>query len=1135
MAFSFIQKCVAGFNPFLLNGYIVPFLFGGLSGTFIGVFFFRRKQAIDELRRYKANLEELVVERTKNLRKANKELEVEIAEREKVEKAFQEREALLNHSQEIASMGSFIWDLRNDALFWSRNMYAIHGLDETRFSGKLTEVSRELIHPDDRDRVQEEIGRMIRAGRVWSMEFRVGRPDGEERIMRSSGEFEFNEGGEPVRCFGVHQDITQHKRAEEELRESEQKYRTLFERNLNPIAVIDTDGRYLDANEAFLNFVEKPREDLLTMGVFDFSSPEKRGIQEKTHVPLWKNGGTIETGYWIHGRAKTLELTITPCSYQGIDAVVGVGKDVTEEKIVEKALAENEFRFRSFVENANDIVYSISAQGLFTYVSPNWADFMGEPPEEAIGKSFEPYVHPEDVPLCREFLERVLSTGRKQSSVEYRVRHCNGFWRWHVSNGSPLRDAEGNVTGYLGIARDITEQKERELEYAQILQTAIDGFWLLDADGRLLEVNASAAAQLGYTPEEMTGLTITDIEANETPEETRQHIQRLQEEGSTLFETQHRRKDGSLIDVEVSASYTPIGGGRFVVFTRNITERKRAEREDLLNKARLEIVHQIASMPEAAEKDICDFVLESILEFTGSAIGFLGFMSEDEQSMHIHAWSSSAMEACAIHEKPIEFPMAKAGLWGEPIRNREPIIVNDYNASHPAKNGCPKGHVAICRFMAVPVFEGDRIVAIGAVGNRQRPYEEADVRQLMLLMDSWWEQVRRRQAIREKEALQARLQQAQKMESIGTLAGGIAHDFNNILSIILGNTEMAMHDLHAWSPAQQSLKEAREASLRARDLVNQLLLFARQKEQTVSSLRVEPIAKESLKMLRASIPTTVEIQEDIQEGLPPVLGDPSQVQQIIVNLCTNAAQTMEEEGGRMDVKLDSVQVKGALNTSSGPIPEGQFVRMQVRDTGPGISPADLERIFEPFFTTKGVGEGTGLGLAVVHGIVRDRQGGILVESEEGKGTVFTVYLPASEEEPAQSSLDEDSELPEGQERILFVDDEPMIMKLGRRILERQGYEVETRASGTDALECFRQDPNRFDLVVTDMTMPGLRGDKLAEEMLKIRPHLPVILSTGFSKQISEEKAKELGIRAFVMKPLTGHQLADTVRQVLDKK
>jgi len=386
------------------------------------------------------------------------------------------------------------------------------------------------------------------------------------------------------------------------------------------------------------------------------------------------------------------------------------------------------------------------------------------------------------------------------------------------------------------------------------------------------------------------------------------------------------------------------------------------------------------------------------------------------------------------------------------------------------------------------------------------------------------------------EQLREELYHSQKMKAIGTLAGGIAHDFNNILGIIIGNTELAMLDIPNWSPVQESLKEIRSAGLRASDLVNQILLFARQKEHTVPAVHVEPIARESLKMLRASIPTTVEIRLEIQEDLPNVVADSTQIQQIIMNLCTNAGHVMESDGGTLTFGLDQAELNAATDTLAGRIPEGRYVRIQVRDTGPGIPPENLERIFEPFFTTKSVGEGTGLGLAVVHGIVQDRSGGITVESEAGKGTVFNVLLPVSDHVPSEEETrDKKPDLPGGKERILFVDDEPMIMKLGQRMLERQGYKVETRASGKEALECFKQNPGRFDLVVTDMTMPGMRGDHLARELMAIRPGIPIILTTGYSKLISEEKAKALGIRGFVMKPLTTLELAKTVRKVLDSK
>jgi PAS domain S-box-containing protein len=383
--------------------------------------------------------------------------------------------------------------------------------------------------------------------------------------------------------------------------------------------------------------------------------------------------------------------------------------------------------------------------------------------------------------------------------------------------------------------------------------------------------------------------------------------------------------------------------------------------------------------------------------------------------------------------------------------------------------------------------------------------------------------------------LEARLARAQKMEAVGTLAGGIAHDFNNILSAILGFTELVAADLPEGSRNREDLDEVVTACSRARDLVKQILAFSRRSEHEPSPLRMDLIVNEALKMLRSSLPSSIQINKSIKPGLPTVFADPTRIHQIMMNLCTNAAQAMEKERGTIEVTLEDIQLDKDSAGRTGDLRPGSYVRLEIRDSGSGMPEEICDRIFEPYFTTKKPGEGTGLGLAVVYGIVKDLGGDLSVESEVGRGTTFRIYLPAADRQEADGRpTAERSPLPMGTERILFIDDEPSIVKLGAQYLRRFGYAVTTRQSSREAVELFQSDPRRFDLIITDMTMPYMTGDELAIKVLSIRSDIPVILCTGYSRRITEAKARDLGIRALLMKPLTQYELGRTVRDVLDE-
>ncbi len=374
--------------------------------------------------------------------------------------------------------------------------------------------------------------------------------------------------------------------------------------------------------------------------------------------------------------------------------------------------------------------------------------------------------------------------------------------------------------------------------------------------------------------------------------------------------------------------------------------------------------------------------------------------------------------------------------------------------------------------------------------------------------------------------------QSSRMEAIGTLAGGIAHDFNNILTAILGYTELALATVPKDSRTQRNLQEVLTAGHRAKHLVQQILTFSRQSGPGKKSLPLHTIVREALKLLRATIPSTITIQQTIATDAI-ILAEPTQIHQMLINLCTNAEYAMREEGGVLQLILEDVEVTEALAQTLTGLPVGPYVRLTVRDTGTGMSPEILERMFDPFFTTKPIGEGSGMGLAVVHGIVTAHGGTICVDSRLGHGTKVEVYLPRAQA-PAWDHLMDQGPIPVGRETILFVDDEETIVRLGQELLTSLGYTVEVETRSPEALAKFKQDPHRFDLVITDQTMPSMTGEALSRELLRIRPDLPIILCTGFSHIMSAEKAKALGIKAYLMKPLAIRDLAPIVRHVLDK-
>ena len=384
---------------------------------------------------------------------------------------------------------------------------------------------------------------------------------------------------------------------------------------------------------------------------------------------------------------------------------------------------------------------------------------------------------------------------------------------------------------------------------------------------------------------------------------------------------------------------------------------------------------------------------------------------------------------------------------------------------------------------------------------------------------------------KEKKKLEARLQQSQKMEAIGTLAGGIAHDFNNILVPILGYSEMLLNDAPDDSDLKRDLSEIFNGAKRARDLVKQILAFSRQREYDLTPIKVHLVVKEALTLIRSSIPATIDIMQNISKDCGLVMADYTQIHQVVMNLFTNAYHAMEQKGGKLKVTLKEVDLRVDDLKDMSP---GTYVCLVVSDTGIGMDQSTIDRIFDPYFTTKKEGKGTGLGLAVVHGIIKSHGGHISVYSEPDKGSNFHVYLPVikTQQETEQIEL---RPTEKGYERILVVDDEKMVLEIQQKMLKRLGYDVTALTSSVEALKAFQANPDNFDLIITDMTMPNMTGDQLAQKIMDIRTDIPIILCSGFSEKMSNEKAKSSGIKDFLMKPVLMKDLSITIRRALDSK
>jgi PAS domain S-box-containing protein len=765
---------------------------------------------------------------------------------------------------------------------------------------------------------------------------------------------------------------------------------------------------------------------------------------------------------------------------------------------------DSEIRYRALVETIPHGILELDAKGTITFANSAHARIYGYRADAMVGRSI--------LDQCANDKERLRVKAHLAFIMDQQPHPTPWYGVDRTRDGRLINtqvewnyrlDSGGAIVGLIAVTSDITHRKRAEkalTDNLSFMNTLIDTIpnpvFYKDQQGYFLGCNVAYAETLGLTKERILGRRLIDLQTTLQSDMAehyhRQDLLLIQNTGIQTHEEKIRCADGvhrifELNKATFSDAEDQVAG--LVGIMLDITERKQAlkalkESQDLFE-AFMRHLPGLAFMKDP--NGVYMYVNDSFRHYSGlRALDQIGL--SDQQ-----LWDTSTAEALQANDRVVlDSKTAQSHMETVQLSNHE------------------QRYLLTARF---PVFKDNRLFALGGIS--------IDITERTL-------------AQRQREQLELQLQQTQKMEALGTLAGGIAHDFNNILAAIIGYTEIVAAETEKTSDAYEYLQRVLTAGERARSLVKQILAFSRQGEMEPKPVQIKLIVKEVLKLLRASLPATIEIIEDIRSS-GAVMADPTQIHQVMLNLGTNAGYAMGEMGGTLTVRLEETLKDCTTACDYGELLPGRYLHLTVSDTGKGIDPSAIGRIFDPFFTTKPKGEGTGMGLSVVHGIVTGLGGAITVESVPGRGARFDVFLPALEITDVAIAAETAEPLPTGNERILYVDDEVFQTDMLTHMLGLLGYQVQSCNTGHQALELFEKDPLAIDLVITDMIMPGMTGDALSAKLLALRPDLPIILATGYSEQMTEAKAKAMGIRAFTLKPVVMEKLARLIRQVLEKQ
>ena len=934
--------------------------------------------------------------------------------------------------------------------------------------------------------------------------------------------------------------------AEKRLNDSENMFRILFETSYDAIFIMK-ENFFIDCNQKSLEMFGCERNDIIGHTPMEFSptiQPDGADSLKMIFVKIdaaWK--GEQQIFEWQHkkydGTLFDTEVRLNLIQLSTGPLIQAIIRDFTDHKIAENALSESQNKYKTLFQKSADAILIIEGDK-FVDCNDATVQMLKYDNKTELLETHPSELSPQKQPDGRESFEKAnemmaiaIDHGSHRFEWDHKRKNGEVFPVEVLLTSIPL--PEGNFIHV--VWRDITARKhadlllkESEERFRRLFKDLGDAVFVCgigDNFEKILEVNPSAEQQTGYSSDELIGMKIDEslVVKGSGDHDLLEIENKLLNNEPVTFSEMKRRKDGTEYWVEIVL--TPIeykGKKACISINRDISKRKHL---DQLNKVLLQISDTATSASSLEEllKSIRE-ILHSVIDTTNFYVGLY------DKSTH----TISEPYSEDTFDKYQSYPAGKT-LTYHVIKTGRPLFANDEISLKLEEKGEVEHFGTDSKlWLGVPLITKDTVIGALVVQSYtdENLYSESDLDILQYVSTEIATVIRRKQEEKDRATLEAQLRRSQKMETIGTLAGGIAHDFNNILTPILGFTQMAMIKIDPDDTLYKDLEQILNGGNRARDLVDQILLFSKQDERERYSLELQFLITEAMKLLRPTIPTTIEINQDIDNSCGNVIADATQIHQVIVNLCTNAWQAMEKSGGCISIELKQVVIDESTQNKFPNLNDKHYACLSIRDTGIGMTQPIMEHIFEPFFTTKKVDKGTGLGLSVVHGIVIGHRGNIDVSSSPGEGTCFKVYLPIVNSKKETLKI-KDSSLVGGNESILVVDDDEIVGIMIQRLLDDLGYTSDVFSGSPEALDAFRDHPDKYDLVLTDFTMPEMTGVELSVEIQKIKSGMPIIIITGNRGIINSKHLKKAGILKIMDKPISINSFSQEIRDILDNR